>query len=67
MTKMQNTIYACIKSFVDKNGYAPSIRELCSMTGLRSTATVYHHLRTLRKEGLIDYVDGKARTIVVLE
>lgn len=65
MTKSEKKIYTIIKEFVIKNGYSPSIRELCSLYGCSSPASMHYHLKKLRQLGIIDYVDGKSRTIVL--
>lgn len=67
LTKKQDFILNCIKEFINENGYSPSIREICEIASLSSPATVYTHLIQLRKKGYINYVDGKMRTIRILE
>lgn len=37
-----------ISDFLLSNGYAPSVRDLCKATGLKSTSTIYHHLDYLQ-------------------
>lgn len=37
-------VYGFIVDFVKKNGYAPTIREICDGTGISSTSSVYMHL-----------------------
>lgn len=46
-------IYHYICDYLKKNGYAPSIREIGTGVGLKSSATVHHHLKNLEAEGLI--------------
>ena len=67
MTNKQKEIYIIIKEFIDQFGYSPSIRELCELYGLNSPATMLYHLRNLRDLGVIDFQDGKTRTIRVKE
>lgn len=40
------------------DGVPPTIREICSATGLKSTSTVYAHLQTLEKLGYITREHG---------
>ena len=54
-TNRQDEIFDYIVASVRKNGYAPSIREICQALGLRSTSTVHYHLTALAKRGR----DGK--------
>ncbi len=63
ISEKQLKIYNFISGFMDKNGYAPSVREICSAVGLSSTSTVQSHLNTLEKEGYITRSSGKTRAI----
>ena len=67
ITKKQKEILDIIKEFINKNGYSPTIREIGSIAKLNSPATVYAHLINLREKGYINYLDGKMRTIRILE
>ena len=44
-----------ITEYVSEHLYAPSIREICEGTGLRSTSTVYQHLITLDLDGKLKF------------
>ncbi|MEB3197253.1 MAG: transcriptional repressor LexA [Candidatus Sericytochromatia bacterium] len=59
----QDEVHAFIVAHVAQNGYAPSIREICTALGLRSTSTVHYHLTALAKRGLIQWEGGKNRAI----
>lgn len=60
--------FEAIKTFIQTYGYAPTYRELCKLTGIGSTCTIYAHLRRLRNTGLITFEEGKPRTIrIVME
>lgn len=65
LTDNQKHLYTIIKEFVIQFGYSPSIRELCELYGVSSPATMLYHLRKLRELGMIDFQDGKSRTIVL--
>ena len=67
LTDKQREILDNIKSFINKNGYSPSIREICKIANLNSPATMYAHLNNLKEKGYISWIDGKARTIRVME
>lgn len=66
-TNRQNEVFDFIVQTVREKGYAPSIREICTALGLRSTSTVHYHLTALAKRGLIHWEGGKNRAITVLE
>ena len=59
-------ILQAIKDFYTKNGYSPSVTELANIVGLKSPSTVHGHLHRMRRDGLINFVDGEARTITVV-
>ena len=49
-----------------KNGYAPTVREICEALNLKSTSTVHGYLARLEKKGLIQKNALKPRTIRVV-
>jgi len=63
----QRLIYEFIKSQLKEKGYPPSVREICSAVGLRSTSTVHAHLQKLEKKGLIRRDPTKPRAIEILD
>ena len=48
-----------INSFIQENGYAPSVREIGQAVGLNSTASVTYQLRQLQAKGLLQAPGGK--------
>lgn len=42
-----------VNTFVQENGYAPSVREIGAAVGLRSTASVSYHIQALQDKGLL--------------
>jgi repressor LexA len=62
-TKRQLEIHAWIGGYVAKHGYSPTLRELCKAFGFRNVNGAVCHLEPLRKKGLVDWVDGQARTL----
>lgn len=63
LTNKQEQILTTIKKFIADNGYSPSIRELCSLCNLSSTATMFVHLKNLTSKGYINQAGSKSRTI----
>ena len=63
LTKKQEEIMTEIKKFMADKGYAPTIRELCSLCNLSSTATMFVHLKKLTEKGYIKQTASKFRTI----
>ena len=56
-------IYDFLVSYISKNGYSPTIREISKATGIRSTSNVYHHLMKLERMGKIHMESNKCRAI----
>lgn len=50
---------------INRKGYSPSVRDIMSAVGYRSTSTVYNCLQKLELFGLIQKEEGKSRTIRV--
>lgn len=63
LTNKQEKILTTIKKFIADNGYSPSIRELCTLCNLSSTATMFVHLKNLTSKGYINQAGSKSRTI----
>ena len=63
LTNKQNEILNVIKRFIAEKGYAPTIRELCKLCNLSSTATMFVHLKNLTHKGYINQTESKFRTI----
>lgn len=50
-----------VNQFIQENGFAPSVREIGSAVGLRSTASVSYHLQQLQEKGLLQGSTGSGR------
>lgn len=62
----QQQILDFVNSQVEKKGYPPSVREICSAVGFKSTSTVHSYLEKLEKSGLICKDPTKPRALKVL-
>ncbi len=47
-------VYKYILNFIEDNGYAPTVREICRACGIASTATAFSIMNRLAEEGLIN-------------
>jgi len=63
----QSEILDFIKREIFDKGYPPSVREICSAVGLKSTSTVHGHLERLEKKGIIRRDPTKPRAIEILD
>ncbi len=66
LTNKQAETLDFIKKFIAKNGYSPSVREICSGLGLSSPATVFVHIKKLEEKGYVSQTNSKFRTLEVL-
>ena len=66
LTAKQQRVYEYLTEFTRRNGYSPSVREICDDLELSSTSTVFGHLETLEKKGYIRRGTGKNRAIEII-
>lgn len=67
LSQNQSKILESIKCEIKLKGYPPSVREICGITGIKSTSTVHFHMNKLEKLGLIKRDPTKPRAIEILE
>ena len=66
ITAKQERVLNELKKYLANKGYPPTVRELCNLTNLSSTATVQVHLDHLEEKGYIKRDRIKNRTIELL-
>lgn len=66
MSAIQAKIYEYIIVYVKENLYPPTVREIGKAVGLNSTSSVFSHLKTLERMGLIEAQASEPRTIKLL-
>lgn len=66
LTNKQEMVLNELKKFMANKGYPPTVRELCNLTNLSSTATIQVHLENLVEKGYIRKEGEKNRTIELL-
>ena len=70
MTKLsnaQNQIYQFILKEQRRNGYPPTVREICDGVGLNSPSSVHRYLKTLTDRGYLVGDPNKKRAYAVAE
>lgn len=67
LTAKQQMILDFLKAEIRRNGYPPTVREICDAVGLSSTSTVHSHLETLERKGHIRRSPAKNRSTEILE
>ncbi len=66
LTAKQEAVLAFIRDELADKGYPPTIREIGSHLGLKSTNGVNDHLKALEKKGYLKRGDHKSRSLQVL-
>ena len=66
LTPSQRELYDWLVKYVEINQQVPSIRQMMKAMNLRSPALIQGRLERLRNKGYIDWVDGKANTIKII-
>jgi len=67
LTKKQKNIFDFVKDYVEKNGYAPSYREIARNFNISSPATIYEHIKTLKEKGYIKNAVRHARSLELVK
>jgi len=55
-----------IAQFIQRYGFAPTLKEIGAALGMSSPATVHEHIDRLRQKGFIKKLDGTARGLEVI-
>jgi repressor LexA len=63
LTRRQKEILDFLNSFIETQGYAPTIEEIAEHFRLRSLATVHKHLTNLQEKGLIKRAWNRSRAL----
>lgn len=65
LTRRQHEVLEYLKGYIDDNGYAPCVRDICLALDLKSTSTAHAHLTKLERKGYISRDPAKPRTIMI--
>ncbi len=63
LTEREQEIYKYISECMKSDGYAPSVRDICTALQIHSTSTVHQYLRRLDAKGYIRREIGKSRAV----
>ncbi|NJM97230.1 MAG: repressor LexA [Phormidesmis sp. RL_2_1] len=66
LTKAQQELYDWLVQYIRENRHSPSIRQMMRAMKLKSPAPIQSRLEHLRTKSYIDWTEGKARTIRIL-
>lgn len=67
LTEAQQKLYDWLVHYIRQHQHAPSIRQMMKAMNLKSPAPVQSRLDHLRAKGYIDWDEGQARTIRILQ
>lgn len=67
LSRRQQEVLTKIIRYRERHGFPPTVRELCELTGLKSTSSVAGHLNRLKELGYITWEDSMPRTITVVK
>jgi len=67
LTKKQRTIIQFIHDFVGQHQFSPSYREIMTHFSFASLGTVYKHIATLKRKGVLTSEKNCSRSIQLLE
>lgn len=67
LSARQVMILNFITSFINREGFPPTVREIKEGCAISSTSVVAHHMGRLERKGYIEIVPDKARAIRVLK
>tara|TARA_Y100001933_G_scaffold222524_1_gene233172 strand:- start:264 stop:881 length:618 start_codon:yes stop_codon:yes gene_type:complete len=63
----QKELYEWIKDYMKDFKHSPSIRQMMHAMGLKSPAPIQSRLRHLQEKGFINWQEGKARTLQIVD
>jgi repressor LexA len=66
LTPRQRRVLEVIRSWLDRHGYPPSVREIGEAVGLTSTSSVAHQLRALERKGYLRRDPNRPRAVGML-
>jgi SOS-response transcriptional repressor LexA len=67
LTRAQLNVFNAIVTNIRRRNYAPSIEEICLVSGHKSKSTVHRHLKILKAAGFIQWEEGRTRTLKVIK
>lgn len=66
LTLIERRIYNYLIDYLKRETYQPSVREIGSRFGIRSTKTVTEHLQSLQRKGYLDRTPSRSRALRIL-
>jgi len=67
LTEAQQQLYDWLAEYIRHHQHCPSIRQMMQAMKLKSPAPIQSRLEHLRAKGYIEWAEGKARTIRIVQ
>jgi repressor LexA len=67
LKERERKILEFMKSEIKQKGYPPTVREICSALGIKSTSTVHKDIESLVKNGFIKKDPSKPRALNIID
>ena len=67
MKEREKRILEYMKKEIREKGYPPTVREICSALGIKSTSTVHKDIANLEKEGYLKKDPARPRALLVVD
>ncbi len=67
LTKRESQILAYMSKQITEKGYPPTVREICTALGIKSTSTVHKDINNLVEAGFLRKDPSKPRALVLIE
>ena len=67
LKERERKILEFMKSEIKQKGYPPTVREICSALGIKSTSTVHKDIESLVKNGCIKKDPSKPRALNIID
>ena len=67
LTERQKKIFEFMRKEAEEKGYPPTVREICSAIGIKSTSTVHKDILALEKNGYLKKDPAKPRALMLCQ
>ena len=67
MKEREKKILEYMKTEIREKGYPPTVREICTALGIKSTSTVHKDIANLEKEGYLKKDPARPRALLVVD
>jgi repressor LexA len=67
LTNRQTDVLRFIRSYIRREGFGPSVRDICVAIGIKSPNAALRHMRAIERAGYIRRSSGIARGIILVD